>query len=202
MILGTPISNNIMKLRDIRINIDNPSENLIGNLLPNLDDVEMLFPHLNYLHNCQCSICSNIINTDPFLKLPNHIKKESIRISTLMIIGHELDKVQQQFNYNKFYQCFKSHLRFFKTGMSSRGYLFDHLISDQLNRSISIMPNLKLFEICGLVYHKVDLGDDNLAPPLFKLLFGESFKGLDQESVGDMADMGNVFSGSGGRFRV
>lgn len=155
MILGTPISNNIDTLIDIRINVYQPSENLIGNILPTLEDAMLLFPYLNFLNNCDCIICRSILNK---LTLDNNTNlnlfDETIKVSTLLIIGQELDSVQRQCSYIiDSSSMINQNSRFLRLDTYSKhGYLFDHLINKQLNHSLAFLKNLKIFEICGLVY--------------------------------------------------
>lgn len=157
MILGTPISNNVDSLYDIRINVFQPSENLIGNILPTLEDTILLFPHLNFLNNCGCPICNSILETLSLNDNSNlNLFDETIKVSTLLIIGQELDLVQNDCTYsvnsNSIINQYSRFLRL--NNYSKNGYLFDHLIGKQLNHSLAYLPNLEIFEICGLVYTK------------------------------------------------
>lgn len=155
MILGTPISNNIDTLIDIRINVYQPSENLIGNILPTLEDAILLFPYLNFLNNCDCVICKSILNKLALNDNSNqNLFDETIKVSTLLIIGQELDSVQRQCSYNiDSSSMINQNSRFLRLDTYSKhGYLFDHLINKQLKHSLAFLKNLKIFEICGLVY--------------------------------------------------
>lgn len=183
MILGTPILNNMTTLRDIRINISYPSENLIGNLIPTLEDVNSLLPHLNYIDRCGCEVCrhaySVMIGNSP---VSNGISR-SIQVSSLMIVGRELDEFQQYTTRNRY-------RRFIKTvSCRDQGCLFDHLVNEQLNESLRNFPQLKIFEICGMVYHRTF--DDGK----FELMFGQGFHGLEESQLADMIDMGRILGG-------
>ncbi|VEU22649.1 DEKNAAC103395 [Brettanomyces naardenensis] len=192
MILGTSLSNNTQTLKDIRIDIAHPSENLIGNMLPTLEDVDMLFPHLNYLNTCPCSMCKEAfesISGQETGGAASRLIKESIKVSSLMIIGHELDEFQRSSEEQPY--CFfrNRYRRFIKTaGRNEKGYLFDHLVNKQLNESLRFLPKLKIFEICGMVYQQVGTNE-------FGLLFGHAFNGLEKEQVSDIVDMCRVLSG-------
>ncbi|KAG7753096.1 hypothetical protein KL911_003201 [Ogataea haglerorum] len=180
MMVGTPLSNNTSSLRDFRLNIDTPSENLVGNLLNNLDDVHDLFPQLNYVYDCSCENCRRLC--DKMAHLPPAIVKEAIRVSTMMIIGNELDYFQRQTDTSKPFA------RFFRSDLGTNGYLFDHFAGRQLNSSLKVFPNLKIFEVCGLIYHRC--GTE------FKLLFGRPYTGLSWESEASVVEMGLVLSGT------
>ncbi|GMG19469.1 unnamed protein product [Ambrosiozyma monospora] len=195
MIIGTPLNNNHKSLRDVRLNIARPSENLIGNLLPSLPEIEHVFPKMKYLNECDCEVCTEILKEATSKKEKNKdgnndVDIESIKVSTLMIMGHELDQLQTNtFNNRPFCSSMFLYRRFVKTGLSQNGYLFDHLLKDQMNECFSWMPSLKLFEICGLTYHIMSNGK-------FELLFDENFKGLDSELVKGIVEMGYLFNGN------
>ncbi|KAH3670648.1 hypothetical protein OGAPHI_001163 [Ogataea philodendri] len=180
MIVGTPLSGNTRSLRDIRLNINTPSENLVANLLNSADDLHDLFPNLNYMNNCPCDKCATIYKQ--LESLPSEIRQEAVRVSTMMVIGNELDRSQLQSD------PIRSRRRFLRTQTAPLGYLFDHFVGSQLNASLSVFPNLKIFEVCGLIYHQTG--------PEFKLLLGPEFQGLDPESEAALLDMGRVLSGT------
>lgn len=155
MVLGSPIANNLNSLYDVRINVHQPSENLIGNIIPTLEDAIQLFPHLNFLNNCLCTICSSILEKLSLTSTTTSVLfEETIKVSTLLIIGQELDLVQKDCNYsvnsNSIINPIARFLRL--NNYNKNGYLFDHLIKNQLNTSLSYLPNLQYFEMCGLVY--------------------------------------------------
>lgn len=213
MILGAPISNNLLVLNEIRIIINSPSENVINNIIPTLDDTTIIFPHLNFIHKCQCSICHEI-----FLKL-NEIEKihleeqhnnaffglgrfrrtaiepnpdlfsETLKIGTVLIVGQELDKLEvehaQKFHSDGIINKVKGDGLLRNPYPKGRGFLFDHLIRNQLNQTIQY-NNIQILEICGLVYHRTDNG--------FQLSYGEDFQGLDDEQLVGMVDLGHMFS--------
>ncbi|QPG73776.1 hypothetical protein FOA43_001090 [Brettanomyces nanus] len=188
MILGTPISNNTKTLRDIRINITHPSENLIGNMLPTLEDVDLLFPHLNYLNSCHCNLCEGAFATIKG-ETEGQMIDESIKISSLMIIGREMDEFLQSSELEPYCFTWNDYQRFIRTsGRKNKGYMFDHLVNKQLNESLKHMPNLRMVEICGMVYLRVSEDE-------FRLLFGQPFMGLDAEHLSAIVDMGHVLSG-------
>ena len=215
MILGTPIAKNMDTLQDVRINIFQPSENLIGNIIPTLEDAMQLFHDLNFLDNCSCHICKSILQklqlTDPLDFTNLTLFNETIKVSTLLIIGQELDRVQRDCHYTLNADCMvNGYSRFIRLNKYSRnGYLFDHLISRQLNHSLNYMSNLQVFEICGLVYAKfpqyetkeLDVTrsgcqDFNNDGHTFRLLYGNKFTGLDENIITNIAGLGRVFSGS------
>lgn len=123
-ILGSPIANNLSTLKDIRVNVIQPSENLIGNILPTLEDAELLFPQLNFLHNCGCSVCEDILNR---IKGDSNLFDETIKVSTLLIIGQELDIIQSKCGYKSDNASYiNKYSRFIrKNTYSPNGYLFD-----------------------------------------------------------------------------
>lgn len=223
MILGTPISNNIDTLQDIRINVFQPSENLIGNILPTLEDAMLLFPYLNFLNSCDCQICKSILKKLSLNDTANlNLFDETIKVSTLLIIGQELDMIQSHCSYS-INSCTMINPYSRLLGIRSyspNGYLFDHLIKRQLNHSLGYLKNLKKFEICGLVYvnnspqiTKIDVDEDELMTdydndhvndknpvgdvrPQFELLYGNEFTGLEPTIVANISDLGRVFNGS------
>lgn len=215
MILGTPISNNMNSLVDIRINVDHPSENLIGNILPTLEDAALLFPYLNFLNSVDCSICQSIMEKLS-LNDNTNLFDETIKVSTLLIIGQELDLLQKQCSYqvdsNSMINPYRRSLRW--NSYAANGYLFDHLINKQLNHSLGYLPHLKTFEICGLVYannrlksnddmdlHYYDESGDidmdlEASTPQFELLYGNPFTGLETTILENITDLGRVFNGN------
>ncbi|GMM30352.1 hypothetical protein DAMA08_030970 [Martiniozyma asiatica (nom. inval.)] len=237
MILGTPISNNMGTLMHIRISVDLPSENLISNILPTLEDATMIFPKLNFIDSCSCDICQTIykklqiMNQEKLDSRPhglfgfgnfftrndtlNDISPElflqSIRVGTLLIIGQELDDLQasgsDKFSSKSIVNRYKSNGWFRRNVYSSNGYLFDHLIRGQLNMLLPVMPHLKTFDICGAVYVGVsqsgqldDDGDFDIdgnkdnGHSEFVLRYGNEFKGLDEDSLINVVELGNVFT--------
>lgn len=215
MILGSPISNNLNTLNDIRINVFQPSENLIGNILPTLQDAVLLFPHLNFLNNCGCSVCNSILTSLSIY--PNNDESsnsslfdDTIKVSTLLIIGQELDMIQNQCTSSiDSNLMINRHLRFLRLDKySPNGFFFDHLIKRQLNSSLNYLPNLKYFEICGLVYkkftnnndtyneNKLSDGQQNGSTTEYRLLYGNEFTGLDSHIIGNISDLGQVFNGN------
>ncbi|GMF08174.1 unnamed protein product [Ambrosiozyma monospora] len=127
MIIGTPLNNNHKSLRDVRLNIARPSENLIGNLLPSLPEIEHVFPKMKYLNECSCEVCTEILKEANSKKEKNNdgnndVDIESIKVSTLMIMGHELDQLQANtFNDRPFCASMFPYRRFVKTGLSRKG---------------------------------------------------------------------------------
>lgn len=213
MVLGAPISNNLNTLYDLRINVYQPSENLIGNILPTLEDAVLLFPYLNFLNNCGCPICRSILH-DLLLNNSSNLTffDETIKVSTLLIIGQELDLVQKQCTYkiNSDTIVNQYSKALIHDNYSKNGYLFDHLTNIQLNHSLAYLPNLQLFEICGLVYKKTNwsnlvdedviMEDSNNIPSgaqnTFELLYGKKFTGLDSNIITDITDLGRMFNGN------
>jgi hypothetical protein len=214
MILGTPISNNINTLYDIRINVFQPSENLIGNILPTLEDAILLFPYLNFLNSCGCSVCNLMLLTLSLNDSSNlNLFDETIKVSTLLIIGQELDMIQAEctsaIDSNSIINKYSRYLKI--DNYASQGYLVDHLIHKQLNHSLGYLPNLQYFEICGLVYKKfkekkrsVDAVDEMFMEnqnhhygqfqEKYRLLYGNEFTGLDSSIVLNISDLGQVFN--------
>lgn len=212
MIFGAPISNNLESLVNINININTPSENVINKILPTLNDATMIFPYLNFITDCGCSICQDI-----FVKL-NEIERmkieeaknnaffgfgrlrrsviepnpalliETIKIGTLLIVGQELDKLHFdnsiKFHSNCLVNQFKGN-GWLRNGNYDAGYLFDHLIRTQLNQ-LNSHSNLQTFEICGLVYYR-DLNG-------FQLRYGSDFHGLKDDELTGVVDLGHMFA--------
>ena len=226
MILGTPISNNMDTLQEIRINVFQPSENLIGNILPTLEDAMLLFPHLNFLNTCDCQICQSILTKLSLNDTANlNLFDETIKVSTLLIIGQELDMIQRRCSYSvNSRTMINPYSRLLGlSSCSENGYLLDHLISKQLNYSLGYLKNLKEFEMCGLIYVNVlqqvnsstcstfmidemmedDDNENNYGRghkedilPQFKLLYGNEFTGLEPTIVANISDLGRVFNGN------
>lgn len=214
MILGSPISNNVSTLKDIRINVNKPSENLIGNILPILEDAILLFPYFHFIDSCGCQICDSILEK---LCLNDYLMNETIRVTTLLMIGQELDLVQSASTYhinscsviNKYSRFLRN-----KSLFSENGYLFDHLVGDQINHSLNYIKNLKYFEICGLIYtrdtmNSYSFNDDNIHSSMdvdnnpsssdnirFKLLNGNTFTGFDDSIVNNIFGLREVLSGT------
>ncbi|KAG0673932.1 hypothetical protein C6P42_002482 [Pichia californica] len=192
MILGTPISNNIDTLYDIRINVYHPSENMIGNILPTLEDAVLLFPYLNFLNNCDCSICQSILEKLSLKDSSNlNLFDETIKVSTLLIIGQELDLVQRQCSYSiNSSSLINPNSKLLRLNTYSKnGYLFDHLISKQLNHSLTYLKNLKLFEICGLVYINKVYGSNVKKEQMH--YYDNDNDYVDEEEDGQMLDCDN-----------
>lgn len=194
MIFGTPLSNNMQTLRSIRIDASTPSENLVASVLPTLGDVNMLFPHLNYLYRCSCKSCKEIMhNLLKFNDFPANsgMMEESIQVSTLMIVGHELDASQgsMQTEPCDFARGEPDWPMRIQGSSKAGGCLFDHLINYQLNESLEGFPRLETFEICGMVY--VRDANGRLSLP-----FQEKFSGLSEEQLTAMVDIRQIFDGA------
>lgn len=191
MIVGTPIANNLMSLKSIRLNIYNPSENLISNILPTLEDAIMLFPHLNFLNNCDCEICKSILEKLSAQTPPNTLFDEMIKVATLLMVGQELDNVQKQCSYqlnsNTMINPYAKYIRL--DNYSETGYLLDHLIRKQLDISLRDLPRLNTLEICGMVYQKFNNNE-------FKLLYGGDFQGLNSTMIDNISGLGQLFERS------
>lgn len=213
MIFGAPISNNLSSLRDISININTPSENVINKILPTLNDAMIIFPHLNFITDCSCSICEDIfvkLNEIERLRIEERQKNaffgfgrlrrsviepnpsllvETIKIGTLLIVGQELDKLHSEnsikFNSNCLINQFKGNHGWLRNGNYDPGYLFDHLIRTQLNQLYNYTL-LETFEICGLVYYRDFDG--------FKLRYGGDFQGLNEDDLTGVVDLGHMFA--------
>lgn len=202
MILGSPITNNIKSIIDLRINVYQPSENLVGNIVSTLEEAMQLFPYLNFLNRCNCLICQSIVETLA-LEADNSplLFDETIKVSTLLIIGQELDMAQRlsesSINSSSVVNKHSSCLR--KDDYPKNGFLFDHLINLQLNHSLNYLPNLKNFELCGLMYKRVVYGFHNSTSHYnhhFDLLYGNEFRGLEDTIVSNIMGMGHIFRGN------
>lgn len=192
MIVGTPIANNLISLTDIRLNVYNPSENLISNILPTLEDAIMLFPQLNFLNSCNCNICTSILEK-LYEDLPHTpMFDEMIKVATLLMIGQELDIVQNQCSYrlnsDTMMNPYARYLRL--DNYSKSGYLLDHLIYKQLNYFLRDLPKMRTLEICGMVYQRFAFNE-------FKLLYGGDFQGLDSTVINNISGLGHLFTGTG-----
>lgn len=194
MIFGAPLSNNMRTLRRICIDTSSPSENLVASVLPTLGDVNMLFPHLNYLYRCSCASCKDMVHTlfqNSDSGTNRRMMEESIQVSTLMIVGNELDRSQGPMETEPCEFARGAALWAIRMQSFSRngGCLFDHLVNRQLNESLESFLRLETFEICGLSYIRDSSGR-------FCLPFWEPFSGLSEEHLSAMADMRQIFDGA------
>lgn len=212
MIFGAPISNNLRTLQEISINISDPSQNVISKILPTLNDATMIFPYLNFITDCPCSICQDIfvkLSEIERLKMeeqqnnaffgfgrlrrsviePNRdLLNETIKIGTLLIVGQELDQLHSKNSVQFRSDCLVNQFRgngWLRMGDYDSGYLFDHLVRTQLNQLYQC-TNLQKFELCGLVYSRGSGG--------FQLRYGGNFSGLKDEDIVNLVDLGHMFS--------
>ncbi|ODV97786.1 hypothetical protein PACTADRAFT_286 [Pachysolen tannophilus NRRL Y-2460] len=184
-------------INEFNFNIVDPLENLISNNVNKIDNDE-LQEYLPFLKvDCSCDNCNKIFHGTKNQNSDND-NMESCLLSTLMVIGSELENSQslidnliinQSSNFS-FLKVEPIYLNLVpKEFINDNGLLLDHFFSLRLNSPslLTKFPNLKKFSVCGIKYQL----NKN-----FELVSYKKFMKLDDHILNEINEISRIFNGA------